>query len=293
MKILVIGAEGQLGRDIVRVLSAYEVVQADLEGAPVTLDIRDASAVQTQIVHAIKPNLVVNLAAAHNVPQCEADPALAFQVNALGAGNLARACQNAGARLIHISTDYVFGKGFQNPIPEDALPRPLSAYGASKLAGEHLIAAWHDDYIIVRAAALYGAAPCRAKHGQNFVKLMLDLAESKGEVRVVTDEITTPTSTAALARQVLVLVERGATGLYHATCQGECSWHAFARAILDLSGSNAKLVEATSSDFPSGASRPAYSVLDNRRLREQGLDRMPHWRDALREFLTEIGRLAS
>ena len=134
-----------------------------------------------------------------------------------------------------------------------------------------------------------GLAPCRAKGGRNFVELMLHLAATKPEVRVVTDEITTPTHTAALARQMRLLAERGQPGLYHATCQGQCSWHEFAAAIFEETGTEVDLREAIAADFQSEVKRPGYSVLDNTRAAEQQLDIMPHWRDALRHYLEQRG----
>lgn len=285
MRVLVLGAEGQLGADLCRTFADTELLRADLDGDGYRLDISDPDAVQALIVEELHPDLVINAAAAHHVPQCEENPALAFGVNAAGARHLAVACRDSGARLVHISTDYVFGNGHTQPIAETALPAPLNVYGASKLAGEHLIAAECPDHVIVRAAALYGAAPCRAKGGRNFVHMMLHLAAIRPEVRVVTDEVTTPTSTAALAQQVRRLAEHAAPGLYHATCQGACSWYEFARAIFDETHTPAHLVPVASSEFPSPVKRPAYSVLDNARARQQNLDLMPPWREALRVYL--------
>src|SRR5690606_5286510 len=140
-------------------------------------------------------------------------------------------CHAAGARLIHISTDYVFGYGGTRPYTEDDMPAPLSVYAASKLAGEHLIAAECPNHCIVRTSGLYGTAKCRAKDGMDCVALTLRLAAPRGEVRVVTDEYVTPTYTVALARQLRVLAERGKPGVYHATCNGHCSWYDFAEAV--------------------------------------------------------------
>lgn len=252
------------------------------------MDVRDAAAVHRVIAEETRPALVINTAAFHNVPRCEEEPGEAFAVNATGARNVAAACRACGARLVHISTDYVFGDGASQPLTEDDRPAPLSIYGASKLAGEHLIAADWDDHVIVRSAALYGPSPCLAKDGMNFVRLMLHLAATRPEVKVVTDEVTTPTYARALARQLRVVAERGAPGMYHATCNGECSWYEFARAIFDATGVTTPLLPATAADFPSPVKRPRYSVLQNRRLQEQGLDIMPHWRDALAQYLATL-----
>jgi dTDP-4-dehydrorhamnose reductase len=284
MKVLVIGALGQLGTDLCREFAGDELVTADLDGGDVQMDL--CNGLETYRVMAeVQPSLVINTAAAHNVPQCEEEPELAFAVNATGARNIARACHAAGARLVHMSTDYVFGHGGTRPYVESDLPAPLSVYAASKLAGEHLVAAECPNHQIIRTAAMYGHAPCRAKGGKNFVSLMLHLAETKGEVRVVTDEITTPTYTGALVRQMRLLAEQGEPGVYHCTCRGQCSWHAFAQAIFEETGTVVKLHEAKSSDFQSGVQRPSYSVLENRHAEAQGLCIMPEWREGLREYL--------
>ena len=161
----------------------------------------------------------------------------------------------------------------------------------SKAAGEYLIAANCRDHQIVRTAAIYGEAPCLAKDGRNFVGLMLHLAETRGEVKVVTDEFTTPTYTKALAAQLRLLVEKGKPGLYHATCQGACSWYEFAAAIFEMTGTKVALHQATSADFPSPVQRPSYSVLENAHLQAQGIDIIPPWREALEEYLRAIGRM--
>ncbi|MCP4641217.1 MAG: dTDP-4-dehydrorhamnose reductase [bacterium] len=286
MKVAVIGAEGQLGSEVCQVFADCDVARIDLDGDGVHLDISDADAVNRVIRDEVRPDVVLNMAAAHNVPLCEEKPEWAFAVNATGAKNLAVACKEAGARLVHISTDYVFGHGHSEPLNESVPPEPLSVYGASKLAGEHLIAAYCDDYAVVRTAAIYGPAACRAKGGKNFVGLMLHLAASRPDVKVVTDEFTTPTYTVALARQLRTIAEKAEPGLYHATCQGACSWFEFAKAIFEETKTEVGLLEATQEDFPSPVQRPEYSVLDNTHLRAQGLDSMPDWREALCEYLT-------
>jgi len=288
MKVLVIGAEGQLGTEICHIHEDCELHRADLDGDHLHLDISDGPAVRKLIEEDIRPDWVYNCAAAHNVPQCEEEPALAFAVNATGSRNLAVACHSAGARLIHVSTDYVFGNAKQTPYTETDLPAPLNVYAASKLAGEHLVAAECPNHITVRTAAIYGPAPCRAKSGKNFVGLMLNLAATRPEVKVVTDEFTTPTYTVALARQMRLLAEKGESGLYHLTCQGECAWYEFAQAIFEETGTEVNLQKATSADFQSPVKRPGYSVLENAHARAQDLDIMPHWREALSEYLRDF-----
>lgn len=285
MNVLLIGAEGQLGQDLRDAFADVTLRNADLDGSGLFLDITDAAAVRALIVDSLRPDLVINTAAAHNVPLCEEEPTLAFAVNATGPRNLAVACHEIGARLVHVSTDYVFGDGGTRPYVESDLPQPLSVYAASKLAGEHLIASVLPNHVIVRTAAIYGNAPCRAKGGRNFIDTMLHLAATRPEVKVVTDEITTPTWTLALAKQMRLLSERAEPGLYHATCQGACAWFEFAQAIFEETGTEVKLTPTTSAEFQSPVRRPAYSVLENKHAQDQGLDIMPHWRDALKDYL--------
>ena len=284
MKVLVIGAAGQLGKDVCRVFSDVEVIESDLSDAAVHVDLCEPADVRSLVVDNVHPDVVINTAAAHNVPDCEKKPALAFAVNASAVRDLAKACREARARLVHISTDYVFGNGARRPYVENDLPAPLSVYGASKIAGEYLAAAECPDHLIVRTSAIYGHAPCRAKGGKNFVELMLHLAATRGSVKVVTDEIVSPTFTLALARQIPLVAEKGAPGTYHATSQGECSWYDFAKAIFEETKTDVQLEKATSEDFPSPVRRPDYSVLDNKHLRDQNLDIMPPWRESLVEY---------
>lgn len=281
MKVVVIGAEGQLGTELCHVYADTELERINHRD----LDVRDADGVHALICDKIRPQVVINTAAAHNLDHCEEDPETAFAVNAVGAKNVAQACARCGARVVHVSTDYVFGDTGTRPFVEDDPPAALSVYGASKLAGEHLVASYCTDHAIVRTGAIYGPAPCRAKEGRNFVDLMLHLAATRPELKVKTDEVVTPTYTVALAKQIQLLAERGKPGIYHVTCNGSCSWYDFAKAIFEETGTEANLFPATNADFPSPIRRPLYSVLENRHLREQGLDVMPEWREALRTYL--------
>lgn len=295
MRVLLIGATGQLGRDLVPRFADQTLGLAARKDAEIALDLADSASLD-EAFRRFAPELVINTAAAHNVPACEEDPAQAYAVNATGVAALADACNEAGARLLHVSTDYVFG-----PLPPGESPRPfkesdttapLNVYAASKLAGEHLLAAACADHAIVRSSGLYGAAPCLAKGGRNFVQTMLDLASERDEVRVVTDEVLTPTPTSELADQIHALAFAEARGVFHATCQGETSWHDFAAAIFEETGTQVRLLPATSEDFPSPVRRPSYSALDNERLRGAGLDRLPDWREGLRGYLESQGLLS-
>jgi dTDP-4-dehydrorhamnose reductase len=218
------------------------------------------------------------------VDAVEEDVDRAFQVNATGARNLAIACRDSDAALVHISTDYVFSGRGSRPYVEDDPVEPLNVYGVSKAAGEMLVrAAWPKHYII-RTCGLYGIAGSSGKGG-NFVETMLRLAEASQRIRVVNDQVLTPTHTAALGRQMVRLVTSGAFGTYHATCQGACSWYEFAQEIFRQAGREPDLEPQTTAESGSRVRRPAYSVLENRRLRDLGLDVMPGWREALTDYL--------
>jgi dTDP-4-dehydrorhamnose reductase len=285
MRVAVIGGNGQLGSDV---CSAFQA--AAHEAYPLThedLDIVDAAAVR-DVLGPLAPDIVVNTAAMHHVERCEEQPEIAFRVNGLGARNVALAGRELGFLLMHISTDYVFDGRKGAPYEEADCPGPLNVYGETKLSGEHFVQSLAPRFLIIRTSGLYGKAPCRAK-GLNFVRLMLKLARERGEVRVVTDEIVTPTSTLALARQLVALSGEANSGLIHASTHGSCSWFEFAAAIFDSVGVSVRLLPAVSSDFPAKIQRPAFSVLAKRELERRSADVMPHWREALDDFLQEIG----
>lgn len=284
MKVVVIGANGQLGTDV---CVAFE--KAGHEVLPVThadMEIAEEASV-TSALGSATPAAIVNTAALHNVEQCEKEPLHAFAVNAVGARNLAQYCERSGAYLLHVSTDYVFDGAKRAPYLEVDAPGPLNVYGNSKLAGEYFITAACRTGAVLRVSGLYGANPCRAKGGLNFVRLMLKLAKEKPEIRVVDDEILTPTYSVDIANQIVKLTQGRATGLFHGTAQGACSWYEFARCIFDLSGVHTNLQKATPGEFPAKVARPSYSVLENSRLKSLSLDIMPAWQDGLRRFLVE------
>ena len=288
MKTIILGANGQLGCDL---LKAFQSSGSDVVGLThQDVEVSDATALESKW-ESLKPDVVVNTAAFHNVEACETEPQTAFAVNALGARLLANASVQHRFKLIHVSTDYVFDGAKGRPYVEEDCPQPLNTYGNSKLSGEYFIRAVARDYAIVRVSALYGAAPCRAKKGLNFVKTMLKLARERGEVKVTADEFVTPTYTVAAAMQILKLAQAGLSGLFHATPQGQCSWFEFAEAIFRDTGTAVKLSRATSADFPAKVPRPRYSVLDNKGLHKAGLDIMPEWTKCLRDYLKETGEL--
>ncbi|HIE10520.1 MAG TPA: dTDP-4-dehydrorhamnose reductase [Kiritimatiellae bacterium] len=280
--VAVIGANGQLGCDLCDIFGAagWEVVGV----THADLDVVDGDRVRAWVL-GYRPAVVVNTAAFHNVEACEADPLRAFRVNAVGARNVAEACRQAESYLIHISTDYVFDGAKRTPYRETDLPLPLNVYGNTKLAGEYFVLSRQPMCAVVRTSGLYGMHPCRAK-GCNFVELMLRLASEKSQVRVVDDEVLTPTFTRDLARQILRVAEkRSAMGVCHATSEGECSWFEFAAAVFELAGVEVLLQRAGPGEFPHKAPRPKYSVLENMRLSSLGLNVMRHWKEALQEYL--------
>jgi dTDP-4-dehydrorhamnose reductase len=282
MKIAVIGANGQLGSDLVCAFSengdtVHALSHADIE-------IADPNSVSSAL-ESIEPQVIVNTAAMHNVEHCEREPAKAFAVNALGAKNLAVAGHNLDAVLVHVSTDYVFDGSKGSPYVEEDTPRPLNAYGITKLAGEHFIRSTMDKHFVIRTSALYGKSPCRAKGGLNFIELMLKLAKEREELRVVDSEVVTPTSTAELARQIVQLSRANDYGLYHATAEGSCSWYEFAREIFSLTNAQVSLKVAEPNEFSAKVPRPGYSVLENRGLKRLGMNLFGPWQEALRSYL--------
>jgi len=286
MKALLIGAKGQLGSDLLRTLSGagHEITPAH----HVTFDVCDSESVN-ELVSGFNGGVVINTAAFHKVEECEKQAARAFEVNAIGALNLARACARSRAVLVHLSTDYVFDGRKRAPYEESDLPCPLNVYGASKVAGESLIACNADRYFILRSCGLYGHAGSSGKGG-NFVETMLKKAAEGTTVRVVNDQVLTPTSTADLAERINQLIETDAFGLYHVSCEGACSWYEFAREIFAVEQLSVELVPVGTADFPSTVKRPLYSVLNKQRLRSVGLS-MPHWRDSLNRYLrTRVAR---
>ena len=260
--------------------AGHEVVGLD----HTDIEVADAESVE-RAMHAHRPEIVVNTAAMHNLDQCELDPARAFEVNGLGPLWLGRAAHRLGFKIVHVSTDYVFDGRQSVPYTETARPAPLNVYGITKLSGEHAALAADTRVVVVRTSGLYGAHPCRAKAGLNFVELMLKLGRARGVVRVVTDEIVSPTCTWDLARQLVVLAQTEECGVFHATSQGACTWNEFARTIFSIQGMPTIAEPATAKDFPQKVPRPRYSVLDNLRLRSLGLDVMPAWDIALRRHL--------
>ncbi len=290
MKVVIIGVGGQLGTDLYELLTAsgksHEVIGLDLPD----FDVADHARVRERL-RELHPDAVVNMAAFHRVDDCEDQAAQAFAINALAVHNLALACREIDAALMHFSTDFVFGadKARATPYTETDTPGPVSVYGASKLAGEHLVRlAWHKHFV-VRTCGLYGRAKSQ-KQGGNFVEIMLRLAASGKPIRVVDDQRLAPTSTLELAARLEALLHTEVYGLYHLTAAGSCTWHEFARAIFELANVPCELLPTTSEAYGAKAARPRYSVLANDAARALGLSPMRPWREALADYLHLTGR---
>jgi dTDP-4-dehydrorhamnose reductase len=283
MKVAVIGANGQLGSDLVSAFSdSGDAVRALTHS---DIEIADQNSV-SRVLREIQPQVIVNTAAMHHVENCEREPEKAFAVNALGAKNLATVARDLSTVLIHFSTDYVFDGSKGKLYVEDDNPLPLNAYGITKLAGEHFIRSTTDRYFVIRTSGLYGKHSCRAKGGLNFIELMLKLARESGEVRAVDSEIVTPTNTAELAEQILALSRSDSYGLYHATAEGACSWYEFAHEIFSVTDTQVNLKVAAPNEFPAKVTRPKYSVLENQALKSQGLNLFKPWQDGLHKYLS-------
>ena len=275
MKILITGAYGMLGSDLRETLKNFELICTGSKD----LDITDEEKVMDFITEK-SPDLVINAAAYTAVDDCETNYDEAYAVNAIGPRNLAIACKRQDIPLIHISTDYVFDGSKRTPLMENDKLGPQSAYGKTKLAGEEFIQENTDKYFILRTAWLYGL------HGGNFVKTMLDLAETHDEITVVNDQIGSPTYSLDLAVAITNLLQSDKYGIYHVTNEGECSWYDFAKAIFEFSNIDVNVIPVSTEEFPRPAPRPHYSVLDNKKWNASGFVPMRDYKEALGSFLS-------
>jgi dTDP-4-dehydrorhamnose reductase len=284
MRIEVVGSRGQLGRELLTTLAgtSHQASGHDVE----SVDIRNPESVAA-LLDDVRPDAVINCAAWTRVDAAEAEEAAAHAVNAEGPRVLAEACQPRGILLCHLSTDYVFDGTATEPIDEAAAPNPRSAYGRGKLAGETAVRVALASHQIVRTAWLYG------QEGPNFVLTMLRLARERGALRVVADQWGSPTWTGHLAPALVRLVERGTPGTYHLTNSGSTTWHDFAQAIVEDAGLRVPVEAIPSSDFPTPAPRPIFSVLANRAWQELGEAPLPPWRDGLRAYLAQRASASS
>ena len=285
-KLLVTGSNGQLGRAVNIEFAAdneFEIYNTDVaEGEGIhALDITDIEAVQ-ECVREVKPYAIINCAAYTAVDAQEKDWDLSYKINAIGPRNLSIAATDNKAKMVHISTDYVFAGNASKPYTEFDPTGPVSAYGTTKLAGENFVKQFAEHFYMIRTAWLYG-------DGKNFVKTMLRLSENHDEVSVVKDQLGTPTSTKELSRAIHTLIPTDNYGLFHGTCEGSTNWAEFTDEIYRLAGVKTKVNHVTTEEYkamnPASAPRPAYSILDNYMLRLTNSYTFADWHDAIRDYV--------
>jgi dTDP-4-dehydrorhamnose reductase len=287
-KIIVTGCNGQLGRAINKELAGtgFELINTDVfEGEGITpLDITNVDAV-VELARRTKATSIINCAAYTAVDKQESDVDLSYKINAIGPRNLAIAATEVGARLVHVSTDYVFDGNGTRPYIEFDKTGPVSVYGKTKLAGEEMVKQFARNYFIVRTAWLYG-------DGKNFVKTMLGLSESHEELNVVCDQVGTPTSTKELAKAIHFLLGTDNYGIFHGTCEGNTNWADFTEEIFRIAGKNTKVNHVTTKQYqemnPQAAPRPAYSILENYMFKLTSDFMFADWHDAISDYLKEL-----
>ena len=281
MKILVTGVKGQLGYDVMKVLHQRDAacLGADIED----FDITDAAATAA-FIERYAPDAVIHCSAYTAVDRAEEEAALCERVNVDGARNIAAACKKIGAKMVYISTDYVFdGQGTRPWEPDDPVVEPLNVYGHSKYEGEVAVEKYAPHYYIVRIAWVFGL------NGKNFIKTMLNLGKTHDTLTVVDDQIGTPTYTYDLARLLVDMLEKEEYGKYHATNEGGyISWCDFAKEIFRQAGMDVNVIPVSSAEYPAKAKRPSNSRMEKKKLEEHGFTRLPDWKDALGRYLKEI-----
>ena len=276
MKILITGANGQLGRELASQYKEINSIELILAGK-VDLDITDVIAVY-RFVNKNKPDVIINCAALTAVDKCETEIDMAYKINTIGPKNLAAAANLIGAEIVQVSTDYVFSGEINKLLTEFVEVNPQTIYGKTKLEGEKLVVNHNPKHYIVRTAWLYG-------DGNNFVKTMLNLSKTNKTIKVVSDQRGTPTSTVDLAKVIIKLVEDKNYGLFHCTCKGECTWYEFTKEIFRLKGITTEVLPCTSDEFKRPAKRPGYSVLRNYMLELTTGDTTRSWQEAIEEYL--------
>lgn len=278
-RVMITGANGQLGRAVNLQYAdsgEYELINTDVG----ELDITNIDKVMT-FVREVKPYAIINCAAYTAVDACEKEEDLAFRINAIGPRNLSIAATETGAKMMHVSTDYVFDGNGTRPYRETDPTGPQGAYGRTKLAGEDFVREFSDRHFIVRTAWLYG-------YGKNFVKTMLRLSETNDKVRVVMDQVGSPTSADELAKAIAYLLPTENYGLFHGTCEGDCSWAQFTEEIFRLAGKNTIVEAITSEEYAAAAKRPAYSILENYMLKMTTDFMFADWHDAIAAYIGKI-----
>ncbi|MGG3799035.1 dTDP-4-dehydrorhamnose reductase [Metabacillus fastidiosus] len=275
-KLLITGAGGQLGKEALEMFGKLNVQVIGCNKSQ--LDITNYEQVE-EVVNSLKPNIILNCAAYTNVDQAEDNVHHAFLINAIGARNLAIVTDIVGAKIIHISTDYVFAGTKNKPYNEFDMPDPQTIYGKSKLAGEEFIKNFNKKHFIIRTSWLYG------KYGNNFVKTMLKLSQESSEINVVNDQLGSPTLTTDLLISISDLMQTSYYGTYHVSNAGQCSWYDFAKEIFLIRGNDTKVSGICSENYPTRAVRPKYSVMDHMGIQLNNLKEMRSWKEALEEFL--------
>ncbi|MGR6337100.1 dTDP-4-dehydrorhamnose reductase [Priestia megaterium] len=275
-KVLITGANGQLGKELVELFTetGFEVYGFGRD----KMDITNQEQVQ-EVISTLKPNIILHSAAHTQVDLAESEPEQAFSINAYGTRNVAVAAEAVGAKLVYVSTDYVFDGTNDEPYNEFSPTSPLGVYGKSKLAGEQFVRDLHSKFFIVRTSWVYG------KYGANFVKTMLKLGGERKELSVVSDQIGCPTYTLDLANAILELVNSEKYGIYHISNSGSCSWYELAKEIFKEAKMEIKVIPCTTAEFPRPAARPAYSVLEHMSIELNQFSSIRSWREGLSAFI--------
>lgn len=291
-KILITGSKGQLGRALNRYMESFSDIKYNLHNTDIEeivdkylgrihcLDITNNESVEKMIL-LNRPDVVVNCAAHTSVDLCETDRENAYKINVDGPRNIAIACEKIGAKMVHISTDYIFDGKSSTPYTEEMTGNPLSYYGKTKYESEHVVMQHSSKSYIIRTGWMYG-------EGNNFVKTMLRLSESNKEINVVCDQYGTPTSARQVAKLICYLIETEQYGIYHGTCEGSTNWYDYATEIFKLSNKTAKVNPIKTSEYKSAAKRPLYSVLENKRLKQETNFTFANWHDELKEYIGSI-----
>jgi len=287
MKIAIIGADGQLGSDLVKTLKEDRVFPLYYPDFDVTKPEKTEKDLSK-----LAPEIVINTAAYNKVDESEDNPHEAFLLNSIAVRDLASICRDMGFVLVHFSSDYVFDGRKGEPYVEEDGANPLSVYAVSKLSGEYFVTNIMKKYFLIRTCGLFGEAGCWGK-GYNFVDVMVNLEKQGAPIRVINDQWVTPTSTAELAQKISELIRTKHYGLFHLTNEGQCTWYEFASTIFSLTGKKPDISPVGSETYGAKARRPSYSVLENKRAKDIGLTEFSHWRDALKDYLIKKGYIKS
>ncbi|MFC2169448.1 dTDP-4-dehydrorhamnose reductase [Acidobacteriota bacterium] len=277
MRIAIIGADGQLGSDLTKILQDSTIFPLFYPDFDITKPERTK-----RILFSLNPEIIINTAAYHNVDECEANPLKSFSVNSIAVKELVMVCRELNAVFVHFSTDYVFDGEKRKPYIEEDSPLPLNLYGVSKLSGEYFIRAHLKKHFLIRSCGLYGDSD---RFGTSFVSKILALERKGKTLSIVNDQWVTPTSTIDLAKKVVMLLQSSYYGLYHLTSEGQCTWFEFAEAIFEMLKKKPRLVSVDSATYGAKARRPFYSVLENRQAKKMGFSGMMHWKTALENYI--------